>query len=116
MSEEIILCDATAEQLFNSSVAELFNSGVCYDEPCDLDCGTRRRLPCQWVDHLKTKYRRADERAAWADVNCAWRARKQFVRGSKPKGKGIFCLEDIPELPDIERFTDINKNRDCRRP
>lgn len=75
----------------------------------------KKRLPKKFRDILNARYNRAPERNAWADFNCAWRAFKIFDRMTTPFNASLYCNSDIPNPPQIDDFTDLNKERDCTR-
>lgn len=74
----------------------------------------RHRLPCEWIEILKCKYRRAADRQAWSDANIAYAAYKSMQESCDPV-TGIMDVHEMPEPVDFAAFSDVEKERDTRR-
>jgi hypothetical protein len=75
-----------------------------------------KRLPQDWIDIINTRYYSAPNRDAWADYNCAYRAYKDLLNiATHPLGNSIYDVDDSPCQLDIGWFSDLYKDRDCRR-
>ena len=79
-----------------------------FQTPC-----SRRRLPQEIIDVIICRYNLGSQRHAWADFNCVYKAHRAIKAASEQND--IFCPDDVPPLPNVLDYPDLDLERNCLR-